>query len=196
MAALERPRLKRLILEWLTLSESKREPFTVLETELAMEIEHGGVKMNVTLDRIDEVDGSHVVIDYKTGAGNTALPWGNERIENPQLPLYVLTDENIRGASFAQVVRHNYAFKGIAEDDSKLPKVSVSVRGSEINDWVAWRNHWQGALDIVAKEVRDGLAIVKPMKNACDYCDLKPLCRIDTPTQDPLDEGAREESVT
>ena len=197
MAALERPRLKRLILEWLTLSESKREPFTVLETEVAMEIEHGGVKMNVTLDRIDEIEGSRVVIDYKTGAGNTALPWGDERIENPQLPLYVLTDDSIRGASFAQVVRHNHAFKGIAEDDSKLPKVSVSVRGSEINDWAAWRNHWQNALDIVAKEVRDGLATVQPMKNACDYCDLKPLCRIDVDAEDPVNEDSHaQESVT
>jgi len=145
MAALERPRLKRLI----------------LETEVAMEIEHGGVKMNVTLDRIDEIEGSRVVIDYKTGSGNTALPWGDERIENPQLPLYVLTDDSIRGASFAQVVRHNYAFKGIAEDDSKLPKVSV------------------------------------PMKNACDYCDLKPLCRIDVDAEDPVNEDSHaQESVT
>ena len=190
MAELEKPRLKRLILEWLSLSESKREPFTVLDTELEMEIEHGGVKMNVTLDRIDEIDGSRVVIDYKTGAGNTALPWGNDRIENPQLPLYVLTDESIRGASFAQVVRHNYGFKGIAEDDNKLPKVSVSVKGSDISDWAAWRNHWQMSLDIVAKEVRDGLAVVQPMKNACDYCDLKPLCRIDVESEALADEGA------
>ncbi len=197
MAELEKPRLKRLILEWLTLTESKREPFTVLETELEMEIEHGGVTMNVTLDRIDEINGSRVVIDYKTGAGNTALPWGNDRIENPQLPLYVLTDESIRGASFAQVVRHNYGFKGIAEDDSKLPKVSVSVKGSDISDWPAWRKHWQTSLDIVAREVRDGLAVVQPMKNACDYCDLKPLCRIDVASEALADEGAHaQESMT
>ena len=113
------------------------------------------------------------------------------------MPLYVLTDDSIRGASFAQVVRHNHAFKGIAEDDSKLPKVSVSVRGSEINDWAAWRNHWQNALDIVAKEVRDGLATVQPMKNACDYCDLKPLCRIDVDAEDPVNEDSHaQESVT
>jgi len=197
LVELEIPRLKRLILEWLTLCESKRAPFTVLETELAMEIEHGGVKMNVTLDRIDEVDGSRVVIDYKTGSGNTAIPWGNDRIENPQLPLYVLTDERIQGASFAQVVRHNYGFKGISNDDAKLPKVSVSVKGSDIDDWNVWRQHWQTSLDVVAKEVRDGLAVVQPMKNACHYCDLKPLCRIDADTDELLAEhDANQEALT
>jgi len=189
LLALEKTRLKRLILEWLTLCESKREAFTVLETELNMEIEHGGVKMNVTLDRIDEVDGSRVVIDYKTGKGNKAAPWGDERIENPQLPLYVLTDERIQGASFAQVVRHDYGFKGIAEDENKLPKVSVSVKGSDISDWNAWRAHWQASLDKVAKEVRDGLAVVQPMKNACNYCDLKPLCRINVNADELSDDS-------
>jgi len=174
---LERIRVKRLLLEWLERCEKPRTPFEALEFEESMSFEHGGVSMKVTLDRVDVVNGVKVVIDYKTGTSNSVNSWADERIVNPQLPLYVLTDKQIEAASFAQVARNQCGFVGVASDAELLPRVKTAI--GEVEDWASWRNHWQGSLDAIAVEVREGLASVTPMKGACTYCELKPLCRID-----------------
>lgn len=192
---LERVRLQALILEWLSQCEAPRQAFEVVSLEERQEIEHGGIKMNVMLDRIDRVDGSLVVVDYKTGTSNKVNTWADTRIVNPQLPLYVLTNDAIEGASFAQVARNQCGFKGVASDDELLPKVKTTVTKSrgeqattrELENWSDWRAHWQESLDTIATEVRDGLATVTPMKTACLHCELKPLCRIDE--SEPLEEG-------
>lgn len=187
LRALEAIRLKELLDEWLVQCEMPRQAFEVVSLEQRQSIEHGGIVMNVMLDRIDRVGDSLVVIDYKTGTSSRINTWADKRIVNPQLPLYVLTNEEIEGASFAQVARHQCTFKGVASDDSLLPKVKTSVTRSRtgqatdrpLEDWNDWREHWRHALDSVAGEVRQGLATVTPMKTACLHCELKSLCRID-----------------
>lgn len=190
---LEVKRLNHLIDEWLTHCEARRQPFHVMSLEQKQTIEHGGIVMSVTLDRIDNIDGQTVVIDYKTGTSSRINTWADERIVNPQLPLYVLTSEETQGASFAQVARNQCKFLGVTSTESLLPGVKTTVRKSqnpqattrELETWQDWRVHWQEALDAVALEVRQGLASVTPMKNACLHCDLKPLCRI---SDDPVAE--------
>ncbi len=187
LADLERTRLGNLILEWLQQCEMRRPPFEVVSLEERQELEHGGINMNVMLDRIDRVDDRLVVIDYKTGTSNKVNTWADTRIVNPQLPLYVLTNDEIKGVSFAQVARNQCGFKGVASDDALIPKVKTTVQKSrsgqatdvELDSWEAWRTHWKSSLDAVAKEVREGLASVTPMDSACTYCELKPLCRVD-----------------
>ncbi len=184
---LETIRLKGLLDEWLVQCEMPRQAFEVVSLEQRQSIEHGGVVMNVMLDRIDRIGEALVVIDYKTGTSSRINTWADQRIVNPQLPLYVLTNDEIEGAGFAQVARHQCTFKGVASDSSLLPKVKTSVtrsRGGQATDrplenWSDWRAHWREALDGVASEVRQGLATVTPMKTACLHCDLKSLCRID-----------------
>jgi len=98
----------------------------------------------------------------------------------------VLTNEDIQGASFAQVARNQCKYMGIANDDALLPNVKTTIRrspaaqaaGRELDSWQAWRFHWQESLDKIAFEIRQGVASVTPMKSACMYCELKPLCRI------------------
>ncbi len=139
------------------------------------------------LDRIDRVGDALVVVDYKTGTSNKVNTWADERIVNPQLPLYVLTNEDIQGAIFAQVARNQSGFKGVASDASLVPKVKTTVMKSRngqaterpLEDWADWRAHWREALDVVAAEVRQGVATITPMKTACLHCELKSLCRID-----------------
>ncbi len=187
LRALEVIRLKALLDEWLVQCEMPRQAFEVVALEQRQSIEHGGVVMNVMLDRIDRVGDALVVIDYKTGTSSRINTWADQRIVNPQLPLYVLTNEDIEGASFAQVARHQCTFKGVASDSSLLPKVRTTVTRSRngqaterpLEDWRDWRDHWREALDVVAAEVRQGVATVTPMKTACVHCDLKSLCRID-----------------
>ena len=187
LRVLETIRLKALLNDWLVQCEIPRQAFEVVSLEQRQSIEHGGIVMNVMLDRIDRIGDSLVVIDYKTGTSSRINTWADQRIVNPQLPLYVLTNEEIEGASFAQVARHQCTFKGVASDESLLPKVKTSVTRSRtgqaterpLENWNDWREHWREALDSVAGEVRQGLATVTPMKTACLHCDLKSLCRID-----------------
>jgi len=195
LCELERLRLQELITEWLLQCEAPRQAFEVVSLEERQAIEHGGIRMNVMLDRIDRIDGSLVVVDYKTGTSNKVSTWADTRIVNPQLPLYVLTNDEIKGVSFAQVARNQCGFKGVASDDAMLPKVKTTVNKSrggqattrKLEDWSDWRAHWQESLDAIANEVQSGLATVTPMKTACLHCELKPLCRIDD--SEPLEEG-------
>lgn len=174
---LEQRRLVRLVMEWIERCERPRAPFDVVEMESSAEIEHGGIRMQVRLDRIDRVGDARVVLDYKTGTGNRISSWSDRRITNPQLPLYVLTDPAIEGVAFAQVARHDCQFRGVASDAALLPRVGVA--SGEIGNWADWRRHWSTALDGVAAEIRAGDARVAPLPKACQYCDLKSLCRID-----------------
>ncbi len=186
LQALELTRLTGLMHEWLTQCEARRAPFEVVEVERRMPIERGGVVMEVIIDRIDKVDGELVVVDYKTGVSNKVNTWADERISNPQLPLYVLTDEQITAASFAQVASNQCRFVGIASDEQTLPGVSTKLRGSSssraseepMTSWAQWTSHWQTSLDSIAQELHAGIATVTPMKTACTYCELKSLCRI------------------
>ncbi len=186
LRALELTRLTRLMHEWLTQCEARRSPFEVVEVERRMPIEHGGVLMEVIIDRIDKVDGALVVIDYKTGVNNKVNTWADQRISNPQLPLYVLTDEQISAASFAQVASNQCRFIGIASDEQTLPGVSEKLKGAKasvgqdepMTSWPQWTAHWRTSLDAIAQELLHGTATVTPMKSACTYCELKSLCRI------------------
>lgn len=183
--ALELERLCALVRAWIVQCELPRQPFEVLEMEKRQSIVHGGIEMNVIIDRIDRVGDALVVIDYKTGVNNRVSTWADERISNPQLPLYVLTDEEIMAASFAQVATNQLKFIGLAQDDEMLPNVATRLRGTTqqdnaepITQWADWRAHWRTSLDAIAQELRDGVATVTPMKSACTFCELQSLCRI------------------
>ena len=192
LQVLEQTRLIALLRDWLTQCEAPRQPFEVVQLESKQRIEHGGVQMDVVIDRVDKVDDALVVIDYKTGANNRVTTWADERISNPQLPLYVLTDKDMAAASFAQVANNQCKFIGIASDEKMLPKVSTKLKVSSrsddtrepITDWSQWRAHWRSSLDTIALELRQGIATVSPMKNACTYCELISLCRINDDTID------------
>lgn len=185
--SLEHTRLTQLILDWVERMEKPRQPFEIQGLEQEHTLEHGGVVMKVILDRIDKVGDSLVVVDYKSGTNNKISSWADERIRNPQLPLYVLTDEAISAAAFAQVAKNQSRFIGVASEPDLLPAVKTSVRLSRsqsaterpLTDWSEWRIHWRSALDEIAAEVRQGLASVTPINGACTFCELKSLCRID-----------------
>ena len=84
---LEEIRLVRLVTEWLEF-EKARETFTVEQTEAKRTVTIDGLSMNLRLDRVDRlVDGSSLVIDYKTGNVDPRS-WDLPRPDDLQLPLY------------------------------------------------------------------------------------------------------------
>ena len=74
-----------------------------IATEEKREITCGGVTINAKLDGMDRLPaGLRAIIDYKTGVCETKS-WMGERPDEPQLPLYALSQENVAAVAFGQV---------------------------------------------------------------------------------------------
>ena len=180
---MEAERLCRQVLEWLEL-EKQRVPFRVVEMEEKHAATAGGVRVQLKIDRIDELaDGRQVVIDYKTGEVRPAQ-WFGERPDEPQLPLYSMAvGGDIAGVLFAQVKAGGMAFNGVAEDDGLVPGVKCyeSLKQTrEANSWSDVLREWRTAMERLGETFRNGEASVDPKQYpvTCTYCELQPLCRI------------------
>jgi len=176
--------LFRLISEWVDTVEINRQAFSVDALELELDIDLAGVGISVQVDRVDTLStGQTVVIDYKTGQHNAIKSWGEPRIENPQLPLYVGTNEKVEGVCFAQVFPNKYKLIGTSSEDNivgelKSPQNTRSLKET-LNSWEDARDHWSASLTMLATEISQGVASITPVKNACEFCELPSLCRID-----------------
>lgn len=209
---LERTRLCNLIDYWLQKSELPRTNFEVIDTEREVVLEIESMEFSLAVDRIDQLEsGEQVVIDYKTGSGNKPTDWMQERPQSPQLPLYSLVQEQVDGLSFAQINRNKPLFVGIASRKDLLPglrlpkpseiesAVGASDESDEQDPWLLTRSLWRERIGGLAHEIKSGNALVNPQKNACNYCDLAGMCRIDPQrleevlAEDP-DEQAEDEA--
>ena len=180
--ALEQTRLEKLITGWMML-EKQRSPFTVVQTEQERMIEIGGIAFIARIDRIDELpDGRHVIVDYKTGDANQQH-WFGERPDEPQLPLYAVSNTHeVAGLVFAQVRTGELCFKGFINAAGIIPNVE-EFSGAKHTHAVIWSdqlNDWREILKNLAEGFRSGYAPVDPKKpgDTCKYCELTPLCRI------------------
>ncbi|MFN0318172.1 MAG: PD-(D/E)XK nuclease family protein [Burkholderiales bacterium] len=176
-SVIERRRLRALLAEFFEM-EKKRAPFEVAACEEPRIAELDGLQLKVRIDRIDKLsDGRRVVLDYKTGKASTS-GWWDERLDEPQLPLYAITDMGeVAAVSFAQLRADKVAFKGVAQDDGLLPGVSPLRDGES---WPAFLGAWRKSLDRLAREFLAGHAAVDPKKypSTCQYCHIGPLCRV------------------
>lgn len=184
---IERQRLNQLMQYWLEL-ELRRADFTVHACEKRYPLEIEGLSLNLTIDRIDAlVGGGIVVIDYKTSSVVANNSWADDRITEPQLPIYAalaLKDEQVVAVCFAKIRTDETKFIGLSEDEDILPSVStlskVRVeRFKRFDDWNALLQHWDNSLRTIAKEIKAGNASVTFKKESdLDYCDVKPLLRL------------------
>jgi probable DNA repair protein len=174
LADLERVRLAKLAREWLDV-ERARGGFEVVAREERRTLHAAGLEMHGRIDRMDRLDdGSHVLIDYKTGRA-TPKDWLEERPDDPQMPLYALgSSEKIAAIAYARVKTGEMKFTGIARDGDVLPKVKA------FDSWQGWPEAWRKNLDALGAEFASGVAGVDPKRGlkTCKYCDLRPLCRV------------------
>jgi len=196
--SLQKRFLHRLMSDWVEKCEKHRLPFEVVQLEQRLEVEIAGIQINVIIDRVDKLaSGQTVVVDYKTGRNNSINGWAKDRIESPQLPLYSSTNEEVEGVVFGQAFPNQYKFIGTTSEDrivgSVLSPGSQKQLSHKFSDWDSAREHWTSSLNMLANEVKDGLATITPVSKACDYCDLSPICRID-PTDEDVD--AQDSEVT
>jgi len=178
---IEQRRLQQLLQTWLAL-EKQRTDFSVRDCEVAHTLNIEGLEITCRIDRIDVLaDGGLAVIDYKTGENLPAIKtWSEQRIHEPQLPLYVslvLQNEHVVAACFAKVNINECKFAGIAAEQGLLP--SVSEKSNPFVDFTALIAHWHTSLSNIAKEIKNGVASVTfDDEKDLDYCDVKPLLRL------------------
>jgi probable DNA repair protein len=173
-AELERARLAKLAREWLE-EEEKRSPFKVAFLEENRLMKVAGLELSGRIDRMDRLpDGSHVLIDYKTGNPNPKS-WIGPRPEDPQLPLYALSSsEPVSAVAFARLKPGEMRFMGVSRDRDVLPEVNAA------RSWPELLAEWKREAESLGKSFAGGVAHVDPKNDleTCRLCDLQTLCRV------------------
>ena len=154
--------------------EAARAPFVVHEVERAHRVRIGGALINVRIDRIDRLsDGSHVILDYKSGRAVTP-DWEVARTTHPQLLVYLLAaGVPVSALAVAHLDPKSVVFKGIGDEDLRLPGLK-GIAGS----WSQQLQAWDAQVTQLARDFVRGDARVDPMDKACDHCHLHAFCRI------------------
>lgn len=187
---IERLRIKKILLEWMEV-EKDRPPFSVISEEERQQIQLNQLKLNVQLDRIDQLEsGEYIIIDYKTSLCKTQH-WFSSRLEEPQLPLYSLpqtTHREIKAIAFGQLKAGSITLKGVCHehDDNHDIKIDgiTPINKYRYHDtpgqlWENTISSWKANLEAVSDSFYQGIAVAEPLtKQHCRYCDLHTLCRV------------------
>ena len=65
-------------------------------------------------------------------------------------------------------------FAGVAAEGDVLPH----VKSNDARAWPVRRSEWLACVEKLAAEFLAGRAVVDPMPGACDYCEIRSICRI------------------
>jgi ATP-dependent helicase/nuclease subunit B len=169
------------ILEWLEL-EKNRPPFTVIATEKTVTTDFSGIPFKIVIDRIDcSSDLKTILIDYKTGKVSIQQ-WLGQTIQQPQLPLYAVTQSTpFDAVAFAQVGEPS-GFLGLSKSDISVPGIKSIEQAHRLTGLRTWHDlhvFWQSGLRVLAEEFKSGYAAVEPRtNNSCTNCQAHYLCRV------------------
>lgn len=184
MESMEIERLCNRLLAWLSI-ERERPDFRVAAIESEATLSAGGLDFRVKLDRVDEIDGGMLPIDYKTGKAESSSWFPSGRMRDPQLPAYTLAmDAPPVGLAFARLRPDQLGFAGLSERATDIQGLTPLARANrglfrEINDWDELLKHWKDEVNALAEQFRGGEAAVAPREpSVCDHCQLKAFCRI------------------
>ena len=209
---LEGRRLIALVTEWLRF-EQTRVPFAVADTELKANPSIAGLDLRLRLDRVDRlIDGTLLVIDYKTGAVDIKV-WDLPRPDDVQLPLYAgfALDQQLRktiedklggkitqpastdpyawlgGLAFANIRAGEMKFAGRVRSARSTLQGSISANTNLVKKPLKPNEieAWRLKIQTLAEDFLAGRAAVDPRDDdTCKNCRLHVICRI----QDSPDE--------
>ncbi len=182
---LELLRSQEITFQFLSL-EKQRPSFKVLANEMHIKYEIEGLELNLRIDRIDELDdGDELIIDYKSGS-NHIKSWHDPRIEEPQLPLYLLSREKAKALAFGQLSRGNAqkAYLGLSNGEVEIPGIVDCENPKKnklfLNNWSDQVESWENDLKLQAKNFTLGHTLVDPKDpiQTCQYCPYQRFCRV------------------
>lgn len=182
---LEKQRLTRVVTEWLEF-ERKRVTFEVEETEVDALVSVEGLSLKLRLDRVDRlIDGSLLVIDYKTGSV-TPRAWDLPRPDDVQLPLYagfaMPRDQELGGLVFARVRAGDMCMAGKVADAQETLNHDLKGNCGLVKEALTLeqRSAWEQAIEKLARDFIAGRADVDPRDapETCESCGLYTLCRV------------------
>lgn len=176
----ERRRIARLLLN-LTALEGGRAPFRVSALELESSLTLAGARLDLRIDRIDELDdGARVILDYKTGKP-ARLEWLSERLTEPQLLAYLLAaDGNACALAAVHLSSEGVAYRGLSDRPQRLPRLPAlsEDESAAAGAWQDQIRRWRALLERLAGDFLAGSAAVDPIESACRICHLHTFCRI------------------
>ena len=178
-AEAERERLTALVSDWLAVEKQRLVPFAVEQLEQLLQVELSGLRLELRVDRIDRLpNGSLVLIDYKTGE-QTKKKLENDRPQEPQLLVYAAAvGEQVDGLYFAEL--RNDGVRAVGHGSGKHFYKQLGVKNHQEEAWDKFVADSEITVHRLAGEFVQGYAAVDPIKNACNYCKVKPMCRIGT----------------
>jgi len=170
--------------------ERARASFAVQDRELKLQWPDHGARLNLRIDRVDRMlDGSQVLIDYKSGAvGSVKLQDGE--LEPLQLALYVAALA-ARGRPVTTA-----ALFGLKPGNQRLAGVSAGSTAptgfKPIADWDALVAQWREQLLQLLADHLSGSGQLARSPDACRHCHLPALCRRAAIEEMEDEEGADE----
>lgn len=159
LRAIERARLRDVLLQWLRHEGRRHEDFEAIAFERKVPLNIEGLALNLRIDRVDRVftgAGERLlIIDYKTGRSVDIGGWEVDELTEPQLPLYACSAaldaaglSRVDGIAFAHLRDGHPAMAAATNwrlrllDDEKL-KV--------IENWPAQLDSWRERLMEIAR---------------------------------------------
>ncbi len=191
---IESERLQQLLNQLIEF-DKKRPPFHQVIHEQQQNFSVAKLAFNLRIDRIDTLaDGSTLLIDYKTGKptkNSAKLNWFDERLAEPQLPLYCLSHPNAKGFAIIYIRSNTLEAQGFSETENGLVQVFSGKKDKNLPQTLKeLRTFWQQELEKLAYQFQQGVAKVDPKQGAttCRDCHLQLFCRINHRTKTPADE--------
>lgn len=167
-------RLQAHIKQWLDY-EKQRPFFSIQALEKATTLTIAQLPIQLKIDRIDQdAAGQTILIDYKTNAP-TPKRWQDERLEEPQMPLYALSQSqaSLSAVTYAQIKAQHIRFVGWSNAQT-LPDCRQPPQ-----DWDQLRQDWQHHLNQLAQQFTQGHSQLDPKHGlqTCQQCHLTSVCR-------------------
>lgn len=182
---LESERLIRLVGDWLAYEKARGVSFRIVDCEVGKKVQICGIEVTLKIDRVHRLEnGGLEFVDYKTGQMPKIKSWGEDRITEPQLPIYATfyadPEEQVAGIHFGMVKTAEHGFSGIsvenfeAEQGKRKPAFA-----NDFTDWQQLLQHWKTAIEAIATELREGEAAVRfSDESELMYCEVTPLLRL------------------